>query len=281
MFKHYIDFAAKHNIPYIEVSDYWYWFKGDWVQAITHTPEDDVTRPSATVDIADVLRYAKERGVKALLWVDWKALQRQIDVAFPLYEKWGAAGVKVDLMDHDDQTMVQYYAEVAQKAAAHHLLVYFHGAYKPTGMQRTYPNVLNVEAVMGMEHDKLGGLFDDKWAGHVTPEHDVTLPFTRMLAGPMDYTPGSFHNVTREQFKVQWNQPMSEGTRAHQLAMYAVYEMPLAMVSDYPEAYEGQPEFEFIEKVPSAWDDTKVLEGEPGKFITIARRNGDDGIWAA
>jgi len=144
------------------------------------------------VDIADVLQYGKQHGVGELLWVEWKALQRQIDVAFPLYEKWGAAGVKVDLMDHDNQEMVNYYAEVAQKAAEHHLLVYFHGAYKPTGMQRTYPNVLNEEGVMGMEHDKLAGLLPDEWAGHVTPEYDVTLPFTRMLAGPMDYTPGSF-----------------------------------------------------------------------------------------
>jgi alpha-glucosidase len=274
MYKHYIDFAGKNGIPYIEVSDYWYVFKGDWHQGVTHTTEDDVTRASPAVDIADVLQYGKQHGVGELLWVEWKALQRQIDTAFPLYEKWGAAGVKVDLMDHDNQEMVNYYAEVARKAAEHHLLVDFHGAYKPTGMQRTYPNVLNEEGVMGMEHDKLGGLLQDVWAGHVTPEHDVTLPFTRMLAGPMDYTPGSFRNATRNQFKVQWLKPMSEGTRAHQLAMYAVYEMPLAMVSDYPEAYEGQPEFEFIEKVPTAWDDTKVLNGEPGKFITIARRNG-------
>jgi alpha-glucosidase len=144
----------------------------------------------------------------------------------------------------------------------------FHGAFKPTGLRRTYPNVLNREGVMGMEYDKV---YD--W---ITPAHDVTLPFTRMLAGPMDYTPGAFRNSARGQFKAQFNQPMSQGTRAHQLAIYAMYEMPLAMVSDYPEAYEGQPEFEFIRKVPTAWDDTKVLNGEPGQFITIARRKGTE-----
>ena len=264
MYKYYIDFASAHDIQYIEVSDYWYWFKGDWEQGITHTVDDDITRPSPRVDITDVLQYAKERGVRAILWVDWEALKKQIDVAFPLYEKWGASGVKVDLMNRDDQDMVKFYMQVAQKAAEHHLVVDFHGAYKPTGLRRTYPNVLNREGVMGMEHSKVGS--------SVTPEHDVTLPFTRMLAGPMDYTPGSFHNAARGQFSTQWNQPMSQGTRAHQLAMYVVYLMPLAMVSDNPDAYQGQPEFEFIEKVPTVWDDTKVLNGEPGKFITIARK---------
>jgi alpha-glucosidase len=122
---------------------------------------------------------------------------------------------------------------------------------------------------MGMEYDK--------WSSRVTPEHDVTLPFTRMLAGPMDFTPGAFRNSARGQFRAQWNQPMSQGTRAHQLAMYAVYAMPLAMVTDDPDEYQGKPEFEFIEKVPTAWDDMRVLNGEPGEFITVARENG--GSW--
>jgi alpha-glucosidase len=267
MFKYYIDFAAQHNIQYIELSDYWYVFEGDWRRDITFTQEDDITRSNSRVDMPGVLQYAKARGVKGILWIEWRTAQKQMDEAFPLYEKWGASGVKVDLMNRDDQEMVDFYQRVAQKAAEHHLVVDFHGAFKPTGLRRTYPNVLNREGVMGMEYNK--------WTARVTPEHTVTLPFTRMLAGPMDFTPGAFRNAARGQFKIQFDQPMSQGTRAHQLAMYVVYDMPLAMVSDNPEEYEGRPEFEFIEKVPTAWDDTKVLNGEPGKFITVARKNGD------
>ena len=160
-----------------------------------------------------------------------------------------------------------FYEEMARKAAEHHLVVDFHGAFKGTGLRRTYPNVLNREGVMGLEYNKASYL--------ATPEHEVTIAFTRMLAGPLDYTPGSFHNATRKQFKPRMIEPMSQGTRARHLAMYVVYEMPLAMLADYPEAYEGQPEFEFIEKVPTTWDDTKVLNGEPPKCITVARQHGD------
>jgi alpha-glucosidase len=265
-FKHYIDFASNHHLEYIEISDYWYWSKADADHSIFSSPEDDITRSARQVDLPDVLAYAKQRGVMGLLWVDWEPLYKQLDAAFPLYEKWGAAGVKVDMMNRDDQEMVNFYERVARKAAEHHLVVYFHGAYKPTGLRRTYPNVLNREGVMGMEYDKV--------TSRVTPEHDVTLPFTRMLAGPLDYTPGSFHNVTRDQFKPRFVEPMSQGTRAHQLAMYVVYETPLAMVSDYPEAFQNQPEFEFIEKVPTVWDETRVLGGEPARYVTVARRHG-------
>ncbi len=269
MFKYYIDFAARGHLQYIEVSDYWY--KGPNHSVPENYPPDevDITQQSASVDIQEVLGYARQKGVKCLLWLDWPPLKRQMDVAIPLYEKWGAAGLKVDLMDRDDQEMVNFYQRVAELAAAHHLLVYFHGAYKPTGLRRTYPNVLNRESVMGLEHDKGEYL--------VTPDYDVTLPFVRLLAGPMDYTPGSFHNATRAQFKPQYIQPMSQGTRAHQLAMYVVYLAPLEMVSDDPEAYEGQPEFAFLQKVPTVWDETKVLGGEPGQFITVARQK--DGLW--
>ena len=190
-----------------------------------------------------------------------------MDEAMALYQKWGAAGIKVDFMDRDDQEMVGFYYECIRKAAEHRLTVDFHGAYKGTGLRRTYPNLLNREGVMGMEHSK--------WSERVTPEHDVTIPFTRMLAGPMDFTPGAFNNAARGQFKARDIAPMSQGTRAHQLAMYVVYESPLVMVSDYPEAYKNQPGLEFIENVPTVWDDSKVLSGEPGKFIVMARRNGN------
>ena len=190
-----------------------------------------------------------------------------MDEAFTLYEKWGASGVKIDYMNRDDHEMLQFYDRCVRAAARHRLTVDFHGAYKGTGLQRTYPNLLTREGVMGMEHNK--------WSDRVTPEHDVTIPFTRMLAGPMDFTPGAFDNAAKGKFKAQSTAPMSQGTRCHQLAMYVIYESPLVMVSDYFEAYKNQPGFEFIEKAPIVWDDTKVLSGEPAKFVVIARRNGN------
>jgi alpha-glucosidase len=251
---HYIDFAAEHHIEYMLIDSNW-------------SPFNDITRTVPEIEMPAIIAHARSKGVKVLLWMMWTAVREQVDVAFPLYEKWGVAGVKIDFMDRDDQEMVNWYEEIARKAAEHHLVVDFHGAFKPTGLRRTYPNVLIREGVMGLEYNKAGYL--------ATPEHAVTLPFTRMLAGPLDYTPGSFHNATRDQFKPRTIEPSSQGTRAQQLAMYVVYEMPLAMLADYPEAYEGQPEFEFIEKVPTVWDDTKVLNGEPAQYVTIARQHGD------
>ena len=144
----------------------------------------------------------------------------------------------------------------------------FHGCTKPTGIHRTWPNILGYEAVIGMEQSKAGT--------RDNPEHHVTIPFTRMLAGPMDYTPGGFDNVTRENFEPRMEKPMVVGTRAHQLAMYAVYEAPFQMVSDRPEVYENQPAFDFIKAVPSSWDETRAIDGEVGQYITLARRHGDE-----
>ena len=203
-----------------------------------------------------------------LLWVYWEALDKQLDEALDLYAKWGAAGIKVDLMNRDDQEMVNFYERVVRKAAKDHLVVDFHGAYKPTGMRRTYPNLLSREGVMGLEYNK--------WSDRGTAEHNVTIPFTRMLAGPMDYTPGCFNNATREQFKPRFIDPMCQTTRAQQLAMYVVYECPLAMLADYPEIYDHNPEMEFLDKVPTVWDETKALNGEPSQYVTIARRQGDN-----
>jgi alpha-glucosidase len=259
--EHYIDFAAAHHLQYMLVDAGWY-------------PAKDYTHPESIltyvpeVNIPEIIAYAKQKDVKVLLWVYWGALDKQMDEALDLYAKWGAAGIKVDFMDRDDQQMVNFYERVVRKAAERHLVVDFHGAYKPTGLRRTYPNLLTREGVMGMEYSK--------WSDRVTPEHDVTLPFTRMLAGPMDYTPGCFNNATREQFKPRMIEPMCQGTRAHQLAMYVVYLSPLVMLSDYPESYDNKPGMEFLEKVPTIWDETKVLNGEPAQYVTIARRHGDN-----
>jgi alpha-glucosidase len=259
--KHYIDFAAEHHFEYMLVDAGWYPSQGykHPTSILTYVPE---------VNIPDIIAYGKLKGVKVLLWMYWGALDKQMDEALDQYAKWGAAGVKVDFMDRDDQEIVNFYQRMVTKAAEHHLVLDFHGAYKPTGLQRTYPNLLTREGVMGLEYNKAGD--------RETPEHDVTIPFTRMLAGPMDYTPGCFNNATREQFKAREINPMCQGTRAHQLAMYVVYESPLSMVSDYPEIYDHLPEMEFIDKAPTVWDETKVVNGEPSKYVTIARRQGAD-----
>jgi alpha-glucosidase len=191
-----------------------------------------------------------------------------MDQAFPLFEKWGIAGVKIDFMNRDDQQMVAFYHRVMEAATAHHLMIDFHGAYKPDGLRRTYPNLVTRESVMGKEYLK--------WSARTTPLHDTTLPFTRMLAGPMDYTPGAFGNSTREAFIPRQVEPMGLGTRAHELALYVVFESPFEMVSDYPEHYKDQPEFDFIKRVPSTWDEVKVVSGRPMETITLARRSGKD-----
>lgn len=258
--KHYIDFAAAHRLQYMLVD-------AGWAPEPPGERLEDILHFIHEANIPDIIAYGKRKGVGVLLWVEWRALDAHMDEAMALYEKWGAAGIKVDYMNRDDQEMVNYYEKVVRKAAEHHLTVDFHGAYKGTGLRRSYPNLLTREGVMGMEYNK--------WTERVTPEHDVTIPFTRMLAGPMDFTPGAMRNTARGKFKALDVAPMSQGTRAHQLAMYVVYESPLVMVSDYPEAYEGQAGVEFIEKVPTVWDETKVLGGEPAKFVAVARRSGD------
>lgn len=253
--EHYIDFASRAHLRYMLIDAGW-------------SPRNDITRTVPAIDMPAILAYAKKRNVRILLWMHWTAVDKQMDQAFPLYEKWGVAGVKIDFMDRNDQEMVNFYHRTVKAAAAHHLAVDFHGAYPPAGMRRTLPNLLTREGVMGMEYSK--------WSRRETPEHLATIPFTRMLAGPMDYTPGCFNNATREQFVPRQVQPMCQGTRANQLAMYVVYLSPLEMVSDYPEDLLGKPGFEFLEKAPTVWDETRVLNGEPSQYVTIARRHGNE-----
>jgi alpha-glucosidase len=258
--KHYIDFAARHGFEYMLVD-------AGWAPMDANGRLEDILRCRPEVDVPALIAHGRSKGVATLLWVEWRALDRHMEEAMALYEKWGAAGIKVDYMNRDDQEMVGYYEKVVKKAAEHRLTVDFHGAYKPTGLRRTYPNLLTREGVMGLEYSK--------WSDRVTPDYDVTIPFTRMLAGPMDFTPGAMRNAAQGQFEARDVAPMAQGTRAHQLAMYVVYESPLVMVSDYPEAYEGQPGLEFIEKVPTVWDETRVPAGAPGEFVVVARRQGD------
>jgi len=252
--KFYADFASKSGFEYLLIDAGW--------------SENDITKMNGRVDVPEVVRYASLKGVKTWIWISYGAARKQMDEAFPLYEKWGVAGVKIDFIERDDQEGIAFYHQAAKKAAEHHLMVDFHGCTKPSGLDRTYPNIMGYEAVLGMEQSK-GGSRDN-------PENHVMLPFTRMLAGRMDYTPGAFDNVTKEQFTPRNEFPMVMGTRAHQLAMYVVYEAPFQMVSDYPKSYEKQPGFDFIKAVPTTWDETRVINGVPGQYIIIARRHGDD-----
>ena len=236
--KHYIDFAAKAGFEYFLLD-------GGWAAHGTG-PNDsgaDITRAQPNIDMPELLRYAKSKNVKVWVWAHWTDINRQMDEAFPLYEKWGIAGVKIDFMDRDDQWMVDFYRRVAKNAAEHHLMIDFHGAFKPDGLRRTYPNVITRESVLGLEYNK--------WSARVTPEHNVMLAFTRMLAGPMDYTPGGFSNVNRKDFQPRNVHPMVMGTRAHQVALFIVFESPFEMVSDYPEAYEGRKELPFLSAIPT------------------------------
>lgn len=253
--KSYVDFAAASKLEYMLVDAGW-------------AARGDITRMNGRVDIPELVRYAAPKGVKIWIWLGYRETGRQMEEAFALYEKWGVAGVKIDFIERDDQEGIAFYYRAAEQGARRHLMVDFHGSTKPTGLERTWPNVMGYEAVCGMEQSKGGG--------RDNPGLRVTLPFTRMLAGPMDYTPGGFRNVTREAFEGRSTLPLVMGTRAQQLAMYVVYQSPFQMVSDCPSAYQDQREFKFIEDVPASWDETRVLAGEPGEFIVMARRRGDD-----
>jgi alpha-glucosidase len=264
--KHYIDFASASGFSYMLID-------AGWALADRRGPQDysalaDITRVTPEIDMPELLRYAKEKNVRIWLWSHWTSVDKYMEQAFPLFEQWGVAGVKIDFMNRDDQQMVNWYRHVVELAAQHHLMIDYHGAFKPDGLRRTWPNLITREGVMGKEYLK--------WSARVTPVHNTTLPFTRMLAGPLDYTPGAFGNSNRENFIARQFEPMGLGTRAHELALYVVLESPLMMVSDYPEHYAGQHDFEFIKQVPVTWDETRVLNGRPMENITVARRSGKD-----
>ena len=263
--KHYIDFSSRNGFPYMLIDAGWAGRAAAGGRGASGSGAD-LTKTSANIDMPALLDYAKSKNVRLWLWSHWTDIDRQVDEAFPLFEKWGIAGVKIDFMDRADQWMANWYRQIAKKAADHHLLLDYHGAFKPDGLRRTYPNVLTREGVMGAEYNK--------WSARETPVHNTTLPFTRMLAGPMDYTPGGFENVTKDQFEARNSNPMVMGTRVHQTALFVVFESAFQMVADYPGAYDGQKETEFLKTVPATWDETRVINGRPARFITIARRSG-------
>ena len=254
-YKYYINFAHDFGLEYVILDEGWYHL-------------DDVLKVKKDINMPELLTYAKEKNVGIILWVTWKAFYDQMDMALDQFADWGVKGIKVDFMQRDDQWMVNYYTEVAKKAADHKLLVDFHGAYKPTGLHRTYPNVITFEGVAGLEQSK--------WGTKANPEHDLIIPFIRMVAGPMDYTPGAMINATEEGFRPVWSTPMSMGTRCHQLAMYIIYESPLQMLCDNPSNYKKETKtMEFLSQVPAAWDDTRVLDAKIADFVVMARKKGN------
>lgn len=269
--KYYIDFCASQGIEYHTVIGYANraWYTND---AANYAPDPDthpdVTRPVRGLDMQQICDYAKSKGVGIRVWVHWQALYAQLDTAFVQFERWGIKGMMVDFLNRDDQEMVNIQTEILQKAATHHLEIQFHGAYKPTGLNRTYPNEFTREGTLNYENDK--------WGNPITPDDDISIPFTRLLAGPTDYHLGGFRAVPDKQYKEQFTRPLVLGTRCHMLAMYVVLENEQGMVCDYPDAYLGQPGFDFIREVPVTWDETKVPAAKVGEYVCIARRKGSD-----
>jgi alpha-glucosidase len=255
-YKYYIDFASEYGIEYVILDEGWY-------------KTGNLLEVNPEINLIEIIDYAAKKNVGIILWVIWKTLDDQWNAAFNMFDSLDIKGIKVDFMQRDDQWMVSYYERVAKEAANRQLLVDFHGAYKPTGLLRTYPNVITSEGVMGNEWNK--------WSENITPEHTVTLPFIRMLAGPMDFTPGAMLNGTKEDFNAAFTRPMSQGTRCHQLAMYVVYESPLQMLCDNPSNYLKENEcLDFLSAVPSVWDTTIVLDAKVSDYILIARRSGNE-----
>ncbi len=255
-YKSFIDFAAKNGLAYIVLDEGWYKL-------------GNILETAPDMDIPELMRYGKEKGVGIILWVVWNTLDAQLIPALDQFAQWGAAGIKVDFMQRSDQAVINYYHRLNREAAARHLLTDYHGAIQPALMTRTWPNQLSTEGVRGLEWNK--------WSAHITPEHDATLPFTRQFLGPMDYTPGAMHNANRDGFAYNHFRPMSQGTRCHQLGLYVVFESPLQMLADTPTNYEREPDaMAFLRAVPSVWDETRVLDARLSDYVLTARRSGSD-----
>jgi len=266
-YKYYIDFAQRNGIEYVIIDEGW------------SDPEDLKVMTSA-ISVPELLRYARERGVGIILWTSWRNLVKDLEGNMAHYARMGVKGFKVDFFDRDDQQAILSACAVAECAARHHLLLDFHGL-KPGGLQYAYPNILNFEGVKGLENSK----WEPRTAEgpvHDQPRYDVTIPYLRMLCGPLDYTPGAMRNAVKSQFFGNNDHPMSQGTRVHQMAMYVVFDAPLQMMADSPTAYEHNADCAaWIAAVPTVWDETRVLDGRLGEYIVVARRRGAEWFVAA
>ncbi len=254
--KYFIDFCANFGFEYFLFDDGW-------------SKQDDLLAINPNLNMEEVMKYAKQKNVKIMVWAIWNTFLQQEKEAWELFEKWGISGIKFDFMNRDDQNMVQFYYDVAKKAADRHMILDFHGAYKPAGLRRTFPNVLTREALIEFEYNGS--------TKRVTPTHDNLLPYIRMVAGPMDYIPFTTHNSTNKNFRPVGDMPMGNGTRAHSMALYVILESPLQMLPDSPSDYYKEQECtKFISKIPTEWDDLKVLDAKIGEQTVVARKNGDN-----
>jgi alpha-glucosidase len=255
-YKYYIDFAAAHGLEYIVLDEGWYVL-------------GNLLKTAPDMDVAEIVAYGKKKNVGVILWAVWKTLDDQLIPALDLFARWGVAGIKVDFMQRDDQPVMNFYQRISAEAAKRRMLVDFHGAVRPAALTRTWPNLISTEGVRGNEWNK--------WSSQITPAHTVTIPFTRMFVGPMDFTPGAMRNATRIGFAKNFDLPESQGTRCRQLAMYAIYESPLQMLADSPTNYLREPEcLAFLSAIPSVWDESRGLDGRIGEYVAVARRSGKE-----
>lgn len=255
-YKYYIDFAARFGLEYIILDE-------GWSRTTT-----DVSASRKEIDVPALVKYGAAKGVGVILWSLWRPIDEKTDSLLDKFVAWGVKGIKVDFIQRADQYTVNYYEKVAKACLQRKLLVDFHGAYKPSGLNRKYPNVINYEGVKGLENNK--------WADYITPEHNLTLPFTRMTAGPMDYTPGAMRNANKKEFHISFNEPVSLGTRAQQAAMYVMYEAPLQMLAETPSLYLQDTAFTgFIASIPTTWNKTIPLHGKIGTYAAVARQHGN------
>ena len=258
-YKYYIDFASENGIEYIVLDEGWYNPKsGDMLTII---PE---------IDLEELVAYGKAKNVEIILWTVFNVLDEQLEAACQKYSEMGIVGFKIDFLDRDDQTATEMAYRIAETCAKYHLTVDYHGYYKPTGMSRTYPNIVNYEAVFGMEEAKWQPIKD-------MPENDVTIPFIRILCGAVDFTQGGMNNASKENFQPIYNDPMTQGTRCHQLATYIVYDSPLVMLADSPTAYKKEQEcVDFIVSIPTVVDKTIIPQGKMAEYVVTARQAGDN-----
>jgi alpha-glucosidase len=254
-YKYFIDFAALNKIPYIIVD-------GGW------SVPGDLSKARPGVDLTEIIAYGNKKNVEVIVWASWQEIIQQMEKVFPYYEKIGVRGMKIDFIDRDDQVAVKSLYDIAELAAKHKLIVDYHGSFKPTGLQRTYPNVVGYEGVKGLENYK--------WANEDQPRYCVTIPFIRNVAGPMDYTPGAMRNSIQANYRAINSMPMSKGTRTNQLAMYVVFEVPFQMLSDNPTIYMKEQECtDFITQIPAVTDETVPLDGKVGEYVAVARKKGN------
>lgn len=252
-YQYFIDFAAAHHIPYTLIDEGW------------ANSRSEPFKANPSVNMPELMAYAKQKGVKVLLWMHWSAVENNLDSLFDVYSNWGISGLKIDFMERNDQKMVDFYTRTAKKAAEHHMIVLFHGSFKPSGLEYRYPNILSYEAVRGLE-----------WKQDCTPNNSIYLPFIRNAIGPMDYTPGAMMSMQPEYYANSDYNPAAVGTRANQLSHFIVFESGIQMLADNPTRYRKEQEcFDFITQIPVTWDETIAVDAKVGEYIIVAKRHGD------